>query len=51
MLFAESRLKLPVWPCPSGIVTGMKSWYRRTPRTPNVAREPKPRELICTSCA
>ena len=25
---------------PSGIVAGMKSWYRRTPRTPNVARDP-----------
>jgi len=26
MLRADSRLKLPVCPCPSGIVAGMKSW-------------------------
>ena len=36
---------------PSGIVAGMLSVYIRRPRTPKPARAPKPRELICRSCA
>ena len=51
MRSAESRLKFDTWPEPSGIVAGMPSVYRRTPRTPNVERAPKPRIETCSSCA
>ena len=38
-------------PCPSGMVAGMPSAINRIPRTPNVARAPKPREEICSRSA
>jgi hypothetical protein len=51
MRSAEPRAKVDAWPCPPGIVAGMPSAMRRMPRTPNVARTPKPREEICRSWA
>ncbi|MCW0423982.1 hypothetical protein NB705_002173 [Xanthomonas sacchari] len=46
-----NRLKLDSWPWPSGIVAGMPSSSRRTPRTPNAERAPKPRIDSWVSCA
>src|SRR5690606_13584499 len=40
---APARLKCESWPWPSGIEAGMPSAYSRSPRTPKVARAPKPR--------
>ena len=48
---APARSKCETWPWPSGPAAGMPSVYRRMPRTPKLARAPKPRELICRSCA
>ena len=48
---AEARSKCVTCPWPSGIVAGMPSVYRRSPRTPNGARAPKPRDESCRSCA
>ena len=48
---APARSKCATWPWPSGMVAGMPSAYRRRPRTPKPARAPKPRLLICRSCA
>ena len=42
---------VPVWPWPSGWLKGTPSSYSRTPRTPNEARDPKPRTDSCRSCA
>mgnify|MGYP003519632835 CR=1 FL=1 len=49
--WALARSKWLTWPWPSGIDAGMPSLYKRRPRTPKPARAPKPRELICRSCA
>ena len=51
MRAAMSRSNVAAWPWPSGIVAGTPSATRRTPRTPNAERAPKPREEICRSCA
>src|SRR5690606_40361501 len=40
-----------VCPCPSGMVAGIPSTYKRTPRTPKLERAPKPRIEICKSWA
>ena len=51
MRSAEPSAKVAACPWPSGMVAGMPSAIRRMPRTPKVARAPKPREEICRSCA
>src|SRR5690554_4033457 len=51
MRSAPARLKCESWPWPSGIEAGMPSAYRRSPRTPTVARAPKARMDSCVSCA
>ena len=51
MRSAPARLKCDSWPWPSGIDAGMPSAYSRSPRTPKVARAPKPRIDSCVSCA
>ena len=48
---AAPSAKCETWPWPSGIVAGMPSAYRRSPRTPKLARAPKPRIDTCRSCA
>ena len=48
---AEPKSTCDNWPWPSGMVAGMPSTYKRTPRTPNVERAPKPRTESCRSCA
>jgi hypothetical protein len=51
MRCAELSVKFDACPCPSGMVAGMPSVMRRMPRTPKVARAPKPRDCTCRSCA
>ncbi len=48
---APAMSKCEIEPCPSGVLAGTPSVYRRMPRTPKAERAPKPRELICRSCA
>jgi hypothetical protein len=48
---ANGKGRCDTCPCPSGIVAGTPSRYRRTPRMPKLARVPKPRIEICSSCA
>src|SRR3546814_20846329 len=44
---ADSSMQCDTWPWPSGMVAGMPSLYRRTPRMPKLARAPKPRIDTC----
>lgn len=48
---ALASCAVAAWPWPSGMVAGMPSTSNRTPRTPKVEREPKPRTEICRSWA
>src|SRR3546814_3003195 len=48
---ADSSLKCDTWPWPSGMVAGMPSLYRRTPRMPKLARVQNPPHNPCQPCA
>jgi hypothetical protein len=51
MWSADPRSNCENCPWPSGMVPGMPSEYRRTPRTPKLDRAPNPRMEICRSWA